>query len=146
MKTRFFKYLLILFIPFAGLKAESSQFIWRELPPLPPAMDSGIQAGLAVLFAGMHNGVLLVAGGFTHLVERYEKQYHDAVYVLLSCQRYYDVIASLRSNPEASNQAWIASCLIMTNLVTPSLRGTKQSRLSRMYLDCFVPRNDGDLM
>ena len=26
-----------------------------------------------------------------------------------------------------------------------SLRGTKQSRLSRLYLDCFVPRNDGDL-
>ena len=40
---------------------------------------------------------------------------------------------------------WIASFLIMTNLVTPSLRGTKQSRSSRLYLDCFVPRNDGDL-
>ena len=51
--------------------------------------------------------------------------------------------------------------LIMTKLVTPSLRGTKQSRSSRLYLDCFVyfdtstgsvhrfaqqpPRNDGDL-
>ena len=23
-----------------------------------------------------------------------------------------------------------------------SLRGTKQSRLSRLYLDCFVPTND----
>ena len=33
---------------------------------------------------------------------------------VVSCQRYYDVIASLRSNPEASNQAWIASCLAMT--------------------------------
>ena len=49
---------------------------------------------------------------------------------------------------------WIASCLIMTNLVTPSLRGgalslskcTKKSRSSRLYLDCFVPRNDGDLI
>ena len=35
--------------------------------------------------------------------------------------------------------------LAMTKLVTPSLRGTKQSRSSRLYLDCFVPRNDGDL-
>ena len=36
---------------------------------------------------------------------------------LVSCQRYYDVIASLQSNPEASNQAWIASSflLLMTN-------------------------------
>ena len=35
--------------------------------------------------------------------------------------------------------------LIMTKLVTPSLRGTKQSRYKRLNLDCFVPRNDGDL-
>ena len=40
---------------------------------------------------------------------------------------------------------WIASFLAMTNLVTSSLRGTKQSRYKRLNLDCFVPRNDGDL-
>ena len=79
--------------------------------------------------------------------------------MVVSCQRYYDVIASLRSNPEARNQAWIASCLIMTKSLThtlsdisgllrsarndvlhvPSLRGTKQSRSSNLYLDCFAP-------
>jgi len=40
-----------------------------------------------------------------------EKSIEDIHLVLVSCQRYYDVIASLRSNPEASNQAWIASCI-----------------------------------
>ena len=34
---------------------------------------------------------------------------------------------------------WIASYLIMTKLVTPSLRGTMQSKLSSILLDCFAP-------
>jgi len=47
-----------------------------------------------------------------------------------------------RSNPETSVSIWIASYLIRTKLVTPSLRGTKQSRYKRLNLDCFVSYKD----
>ena len=78
--------LYCLFIPFCGIKAESLPFLYKELPPLPPANGLVIQAGLAVPFAGIHNDVLLVAGGsnfsITPLAEGGEKQYHDDIYVL----------------------------------------------------------------
>jgi sialate O-acetylesterase len=56
------------------------------LPPLPPANGATVQAGMAAPFAGIHNQVLLVAGGSNFqgqpLSEGGEKQYHDHVYVL----------------------------------------------------------------
>ena len=89
MTARYFKQLVIscfLLSSFYGAKAESSSFIWKDYPALPPLAGSNVQAGLAVPFAGIHNGVLLVAGGsnfsITPLTEGGEKQYHDEVYVL----------------------------------------------------------------
>jgi sialate O-acetylesterase len=56
------------------------------LPSLPPANGMNCQAGLAAPFAGIHNNVLLLAGGSNFsekpLSEGGEKQYHDEVYVL----------------------------------------------------------------
>ena len=37
---------------------------------------------------------------------------------LMSCQRCYDVIASLRSNPEANNRTWIASSFLLAMTAT----------------------------
>jgi cyclically-permuted mutarotase family protein len=61
-------------------------FEWSVLPPLPPLEGMSRQAGLAVPFAGIHNDVLLVAGGSNFsvkpLAEGGEKQYHNNIYVL----------------------------------------------------------------
>ncbi len=89
MAARVFKYFILLcflLLPLGAVKAETSSFVWTELPVLPPADGSTVQAGLAVPFAGMHNGVLLVTGGSNFsikpLAEGGEKQYHNHVYVL----------------------------------------------------------------
>ena len=89
MTTHFFKYFILscfIFLFFNEVKAESFSIGWKELPALPPTDASGMQAGLAVPFAGFHNGVLLVAGGSNFsikpLAEGGEKQYHVDIYVL----------------------------------------------------------------
>ncbi|MDR0692184.1 MAG: cyclically-permuted mutarotase family protein [Prevotellaceae bacterium] len=59
------------------------------LPSLPPANGSALQAGVAAPFAGIHQGVILLAGGSNFqecpLAEGGEKQYHDYVYILHNC-------------------------------------------------------------
>ena len=89
MAIRNIKFLILfcfILLSLCGIKAETSSFVWRELPALPPASGSEIQAGLTVPFAGISNGVLLVAGGSNFsikpLAEGGEKQYHDDIYVL----------------------------------------------------------------
>ncbi|MDR2448769.1 MAG: hypothetical protein LBD52_02285, partial [Prevotellaceae bacterium] len=56
------------------------------LPSLPPASGAIVQAGVAAPFAGIHHGVILLAGGSNFqerpLAEGGEKCYHDHVYIL----------------------------------------------------------------
>ena len=92
--SKYHVFLCFLFLYIHGVKAETTSvmehgnysFVWTELPALPPANGAEIQAGLAVPFAGVHHGVLLVAGGSNFsikpLAEGGEKQYHDEIYVL----------------------------------------------------------------
>ena len=94
MTARLFKYMVIicfLFLLLYGVKAETGSFVWIDFPALPPADDSGVQAGLAMPFAGIHHEVLLVAGGSNFsikpLTEGGIKQYHDEVYVLYNVRQ-----------------------------------------------------------
>ncbi|GAG76010.1 unnamed protein product [marine sediment metagenome] len=59
---------------------------WTELPPLPPAPGQEVQVGLAGAFAGVHNDVLILAGGANFPDsppwEGGQKVWHDDIYVL----------------------------------------------------------------
>ena len=59
--------------------ASDSSLKWDRLPPLPDEL------GVAGPFAGVHEGVLLVAGGanFPEPVWESEKAWHDRIYVLV---------------------------------------------------------------
>jgi sialate O-acetylesterase len=78
---------LTLFQACTSVKDTSAGYL--VLPSLPPASGATVQAGVAAPFAGIHNQVLLLAGGSNFqeqpLSEGGEKQYHDDVYVLHNC-------------------------------------------------------------
>ncbi|HRE82055.1 MAG TPA: hypothetical protein PLN52_13445, partial [Opitutaceae bacterium] len=62
--------LLLFIFPLVGFSLETKtreprvpSLIWDELPALPPAPGQPRQIGVAGPFAGVHNHVLIVAGG-----------------------------------------------------------------------------------
>jgi len=46
-----------------AVSAAALELEWTELPPVPAAPGQDVQLGLAGVFAGVHNGALIVAGG-----------------------------------------------------------------------------------
>jgi sialate O-acetylesterase len=86
MNPRFVSCFLCLAVLQACTPAKDTAAGYLLLPPLPPASGAAIQAGVAAPFAGIHNQVLLLAGGSNFqeqpLAEGGEKQYHNNVYIL----------------------------------------------------------------
>ena len=85
------KKLLILFIilnisPTAFSKSEMrrSTFKWEELPELEPVGDQKAAYGVAGAFAGVHNDVMIVAGGANYAEPKWEtdKTWHNDILVL----------------------------------------------------------------
>lgn len=70
-----------------------NELIWDELPPLPPSPGQTHQPGLAGAFAGVHNNVLILAGGANFPAgkpwEGGNKVYHDEIYVLKRSENVY---------------------------------------------------------
>ncbi|OED34857.1 hypothetical protein AB832_06810 [Flavobacteriaceae bacterium (ex Bugula neritina AB1)] len=84
---------LLLLLPLIGglfltgqSQENASQINWDQLPALPPAIGENIQPGLAGAFIGIHEDVLILAGGANFpngpAWEGGKKVYHKAIYVL----------------------------------------------------------------
>ena len=94
VKTKLRFWLFIFFIctlacsnQLSGQKTNTSiQFDWETLASLPPSKNDGNQPGLAGAFAGIHENVLIVAGGANFpdgpVWKGGTKAYHREVYVL----------------------------------------------------------------
>jgi N-acetylneuraminic acid mutarotase len=71
---------IFVFMPLPQVKSESARLDWKELPRIPDPV------GLAAPFAGVSEGVLIVAGGanFPHGMpwEGGQKVWHDSIFVL----------------------------------------------------------------
>lgn len=79
--------MLVAFGTCSVAQAETGGFLsWKRLPDLPPGAGQDVQPGLAGAFVGVHNGVMIVAGG-TNFPEALpwdggKKVWHDDVFVL----------------------------------------------------------------
>lgn len=89
--NRFFLIILLFILSIFclhSLKAQQlhNEIKWSELPSLPPAPGQTLQPGLAGAFAGVHNDVLILAGGANFPEgkpwEGGKKVYHDNIYAL----------------------------------------------------------------
>ena len=67
-------------------KKQNTMINWTKLPDLPGAADTA-SLGVSAPFAGIHNGVLIVAGGCNFpdkpVTEGGAKRYYSEIFVLL---------------------------------------------------------------
>ncbi|MEA2069528.1 MAG: cyclically-permuted mutarotase family protein, partial [Verrucomicrobiota bacterium] len=88
VKRKQFVAFLMIGIGLLSAHAGQNRFEWEELAELPAAPGMAYQQGLAGLFAGAHNGAILVAGGANFpgkpVQEGGGKRYYDNVFVLES--------------------------------------------------------------
>ena len=80
-----------------------SHFDWQEIPALPASHPDSLQPGLAGAFSGVHNNVMIIAGGANFPSglpwEGGEKRWHDEIYVCEKTTDGYQWLTSKFSLP-----------------------------------------------